>query len=125
MKILLIISTILSFSACKQVEVNLLCSEEKDNRFDEVYLIEKAPKSKDDLQKFIYEYNSDMDTLKQYGTRLFLKEHQNYMFDYIFNETIDYSKNGCKEINNMDFLCKISKYRYASKQDTVVYHFFD
>ncbi len=117
--------SVATFIACSKPEIELLCREQKNEKFTEIYLVKNRPHDLQKLHQLMHDFNTDLKDLKQYGQRIFLKPHQNRVLNIIFGDQINYSKNGCKELDNMDFIYRVTKNRISGeKGDTIVYDVF-
>lgn len=124
-KLSILISLPILFSGCNKIEIDLLCKEEyKNGKFEEVYLIKNYPKQEIELMKLLEEFNQDLNSIENYGNRTFVKEHDNTALDFALGDEIDYKKEKCKEIDNMDLLCKVSKFKFYSGGDTIIFNYF-
>ena len=114
------------FVSCDKPQIELLCRKHKNEKFTEIYLVKNRPHDPQKLQQLMHEFNNDLKDSRQYGQRIFLKPHENGILGIVFNDIIDYSKNGCKELDNMDFIYRVTKNRISGeKRDTVIYYMFN
>lgn len=115
-------------SSCAKPEVILLCDKGSNADVQQVLLIKNMPDSKSRLNELMRTYNADFAKSLQYGKRTFLKEHDNVVGAIgaiTLHDNIDYEETKCEEIDNMDFVAQVSKYRAHNGNDTVVYYYFD
>jgi hypothetical protein len=113
------------FLGCREAKIELLCKQENaQGQFDEVYLVKNHPKNESDLNELLREFNQDLITSTKYGSRTFLKEHSKIDNVFTFGDKIDYKKKGCEVIDNMDLLCSVSKVKFQSGGDTIVFYYF-
>lgn len=124
-KISALFSFAILFSGCNKTEIDLLCKKDNvDGKFEEVYLIKNYPKKEEKLNELLNEFNQDLKTNEKFGTRTFVKEHDNSASDFALGDQIDYENNKCKEIDNMDILCEVSKIKFHAGGDTIVFNYF-
>lgn len=115
-----------SFLGCREAKIELLCKQENaQGQFDEVYLVKNHPKNESDLDELLREFNQDLRTSTKYGSRTFLKEHSSIDNVFALGDKIDYERNGCEEIDIMDMLCSVSKVKFQSGGDTIVFYYFE
>jgi hypothetical protein len=106
-------------------EINLLCKKEnKEGKFEEVYLVKNYPKQENDLHELVDLFNQDLKVIENIDTRTFIKEHDNRASDFALGDHLDYEKNKCKEIDNMDILCQVSKVNFHNGGDTIIFNYF-
>lgn len=121
----MLIMLLILFSACNKTEIFLLCKEEDSEiKFDEYYLIKNHPKEEIDLDELLKEFNQDLITSTKYGQRTFLKQHSSIDNAFTFGDKIDYEKNKCDEIDNMDMLCSVSKVKFQGHGDTIIFYYY-
>ena len=109
-----IISVSMFYGCNKKSEIKQLYNMKpsKGDDFLEMYLIFNPPNNDDDLEKMLLDFNKDMDTIKQIGRRVFLREDTGW-------DPYDYERNGCYEINSSSVLMYVTKYPDGS----VDYHY--
>lgn len=116
-------------SSCAKPEVILLCDKGSGADVQQVLLIKNMPDNKPDLDELMRTYNAAFVQSAQHGSRTFLKEHDNVIVpilgDLVLRENIYYEETKCEDIDNMDFVAQVSKYRIHNGNDTVVYYYFD
>jgi hypothetical protein len=123
---LLIVFVAAFFLGCREAEIELLCKQENaQGQFAEIYLVKNHPKNERDLNELLREFNQDLITSTWHGSRTFLKEHSRIDYVFTFGDKIDYEKNGCEEIDNMDMLCSVSKVKFQSGGDTIIFYYFE
>ncbi|MBN8572382.1 MAG: hypothetical protein J0M05_00580 [Candidatus Kapabacteria bacterium] len=93
------------FYGCNKTEIKQLYNMKpsKGDDFLEMYLVYNPPNNDDELKKMLLDFNKDMDTIKQIGRRVFLREDTGW-------DPYDYERNGCYEINSSSVLMDVTKY---------------
>lgn len=120
-----ILFSFLVFVGCTDAHIELLCMDKiSDRESREIYLVKNAPQNVEKFKQLIFKFNNDLDSSSTYCERLFLRPHHNSIIDKIMGDEIDYSKNGCKEIDNIDFISEVSKIKFHVGGDTIVYRFY-
>jgi hypothetical protein len=124
-QILMMITLLIMFTNCEKPEIYLLCKNEyTDEEIDEVYLVKNYPKQEKDLNVLIQLFNQDLQNNENFGTRTFVRQSKNIAFDFALGDDIDYEKNECLEIDNMDILCEVSKVKFHNGGDTIIFNYF-
>lgn len=113
-----------TFIACGKPQIELLCREQKNEKFTEIYLVKNRPHDPQKLQNLMHDFNKDLKKSNQSVRRIFLKPHTNRILNIIFGDQINYSKNGCKELDNMDFIYRVTKHKMYGGKDTIDYYMF-
>lgn len=115
-------------SSCVKPEVILLCDKGSNADVQQVLLIKNMPDNKPDLDELMRTYNADFAKSTQYGKRTFLKEHDNVVGAIgaiTLHDNIDYEETKCEEIDNMDIVLEVSKFRIHNGADTISYYYFE
>ncbi len=102
---------------CQKPEIKLICRSSDSEGFNEVYLIKDHPNDSNEVRRLLVEFNRDLDTMKRYGSRSFIKQHEPGWFD-----NLDYERDSCNEIDVMDVILDLSKYKQRDGSDTVWYN---
>ncbi len=123
-KRLLLIITILSISlifyAYSFNDVEIVC---KENTKVEIYLLNYITKK--DLKSIVYSHNADFEFKGDELKRLYLLRNIFEIPDPIWNSKIDYKKEGCKNIDNMDIYCEVRYQKMKNGEIDIWYNFMD
>src|SRR4051812_43821616 len=90
-KVYLMIFSFAFFAGCEKTEILLLCKKEINGENDEYYLVKNPSKEIEVFKQQMFEYNADLKKSKKFGSRTFLKVHENNIIDIVFSEKIDYA----------------------------------
>lgn len=117
----LIIGSALTIYAYSFKDVEQVSQNRKNT---EVYLLNYV--TKNNLKAVVENHNKNFRFKENEFTRLYLL---NYIFsipDPIFDDSkIDYRKNGCKEIDNMDIYCEVRYKKLENGKVDVWYNFME
>lgn len=102
---------------CQKPEIKLICNKSNNEGFDEVYLIKNLPNDSNEVRKLLVVFNRDLDTMNRYGSRCFVKQHEQGWFD-----NLDYERDSCSDIDIMDIVLELNKYKQFDGSDTVWYN---
>lgn len=125
---LLVFISICFLSSCAKPEVVLLCDKGSNADVQQVLLIKNMPDNKSDLDELMRTYNADFAKSLHYGKRTFLKEHDNVvgaLGAVTLNDNIDYEETKCEDIDNMDIVLEVIKFRIHNGSDTISYYYFE
>lgn len=124
-KILIVLLLLLSFFYFfKDEKIEIICTKNYSNGDrKEVYLVSYAFESQ--INSIIKKHNSDLFNIKSNGNirRVYLKNPIFKIKDPIFDDSDDYKKNNCSNIDNMDILCTVDKIKLKKGKDTIVFSF--
>lgn len=116
--LVLIITLIFYFKNFKEIE--LVCNETVSK---EVFLLNYV--KKENLKSKIYTHNKKIKLQGNELLRIYLKNFILQIPDPIFNDKINYKKNGCKLIDNMDIYCEVHFRKLENGKISIWYNFME
>jgi hypothetical protein len=112
---------VILLSSCEDVKYSRLCHTENKNGISEVYLVDNLPSDSVDILKSLRSFNIDIESIDSPIQRTFILQHSNSIIDVVMGDEIDYKESKCEDLDNMDFIYKVSKVYFHAGGDTIIY----